>query len=139
MAGAVRIPGEWRWPWSRPERIEEQYDLSLVGKWIEKIVRGEVSPSAGAVGLRTIPLRPFITRDCNYRLRGLRADNRYKYIVDTATDERFLFDLKSDPGETRNIAEASPQIMQELEAKFWELYPVYSIFAVNNCKLWPGY
>jgi arylsulfatase A-like enzyme len=56
------------------------------------------APGKPAVLIRTVWDRPI------YALR----DDRYKLVFDTRTGEEKLFDLRADPGETRNVREAQP-------------------------------
>lgn len=56
---------------------------------------------------------------------GARAvvDNQYKLVVGEAgEDERSLFDLRSDPGETTNLIDEKPEVAEALgkELRYWQ-------------------
>lgn len=59
-------------------------------------------------------------RNCNLTLRSVRQRNKWKFIQNIADDSRQLFDLANDPGETKNVIHAHPQIAADLEAKLFD-------------------
>ena len=48
---------------------------------------------------------------------GLVAAGRWKYFEDNGKGALYLFDLESDPGETQNLAETRPEIVETLSAQ----------------------
>ena len=55
-------------------------------------------------------------REYTYKRSVLRPDG-WKLILTLETNERELYDLEADPGETVNLAHARPQLADELEAE----------------------
>jgi hypothetical protein len=76
-------------------------------------------------------------RDCSFTQRGLRFNNEYKYIVDIATGQRQLFNLKSDPKELQDVSMDNVELLNEMENRFWSLYKGYSLYDVHDCAPWP--
>ncbi|NTV13076.1 MAG: sulfatase-like hydrolase/transferase [Desulfobulbaceae bacterium] len=51
--------------------------------------------------------------------RSLRSNDGWKFIISLDTEERELYNLKSDPGEQRNLARENPRKAYELEQRLF--------------------
>lgn len=51
--------------------------------------------------------------------RALETDDGWKFLVSLDTEERELYNLKSDPGEQRNLARENPRKAYELEQRLF--------------------
>ena len=64
--------------------------------------------------------------ETDYRLwthkRGLRTQDGWKLIKTLETKTNELYDLNSDPGETKNLAAARPEKTKELDRRLTEHY-----------------
>ena len=127
----VRVPLVLHWPGNLPagvvqERMVRQPDifptiLDLIG--VERDERGDIDgrsfkplidnqpwePEPAFLSVSGIPL--------DLEIRGVRTET-HKYTFGPGNDElpQELYDLRSDPGETRNLAELSPDLCTELRA-----------------------
>jgi arylsulfatase A-like enzyme len=77
-------------------RGEGGSDREFQGRSLLPVIEG--APGKPAVLCRTVWDRP------RYALR----DEKYKYLYYTQTGEEWLYDLESDPGETRDVGPAEP-------------------------------
>jgi len=72
-------------------------------------------------------------------LRGVRTED-YKYTFGPENDElpQELYDLRADPGETRNLAGQNPDLCTELRALANRFVPADSAMPVEELALTPG-
>ncbi|MBX3021823.1 MAG: sulfatase-like hydrolase/transferase [Bdellovibrionales bacterium] len=128
---AIRFPGK-----SGNEVIHDQFEFSAIAKLLREVVEGKADAANFRQRLFALKDDVVVTRDCMDTQRGLRYKNEYKYFVRVTDGERFLYDLKSDPGETRNIASERPQVVAELEDLYWRRYPEFTSTNVYRCAPW---
>jgi len=118
----VKYPGADR-PRDVSPRPVQLVDLlptvaALTGVTVPAEVEGAPLDSVVRPSFAEVGVNPFLVADYGaFYDRAVRAiyDGRYKLIT-TSRGERMLFDLVSDPGETRNRAEAEPEQRDRLLA-----------------------
>lgn len=132
---ALRFPVLIRFPGQRGGivRRSEQLQLDTVAYLLEQIMFGRAD--AGDLGRLLIQRRQrdLILRDCKNTLRGLRQDNKWKYIVRVADGERMLFDLEKDPAEKVNLASQMPDRVNDMERLYWVNYESFSGLPSRHC------
>lgn len=136
---ALRVPLMIRFPKQKSSTtISAQTNFFTLTKMITSIAEGKIN-SANFVEVAEELADPVvIARDCSNTWRAIRYDNKWKYIVDNSSGESWLFDLENDPGETQNRVGDFPEVVADMEARYWEKLPELSRQMVNSCKRWPG-
>ena len=122
----LRVPLILRGP-SLPKGVTVETPVSLVDIVPTVLSLLELPPAVETAGvdLRRLweaPDEPMAKRwifaegGPGFKVSTLRSvqDDRYKLIVDMATDRRELYDFINDPGETRNLAAERPALQREL-------------------------
>lgn len=135
---ALRVPMAIRYPGrsGEPEVIQEQFEFSAISKLLREVVDGKATKANFRERMMALRDDVVVTRDCLDTQRGLRFDNRYKYFVRVADGERFLYDLKADPQEARNVADERPDVVGQLEDLYWRRYPEFTQTNVYKCAPW---
>ena len=89
---------------TKKQIISDQVSLKLFKPLLEGIFKNPTNPEV-AVKLATedIENKKIILRNCAGHVFGLRFENKYKFILESATRTRKLFDLVGDPLESKNI------------------------------------
>ena len=121
--GVVNIPG--------------QTPLSAIALMLEKIMGGELRENHIEGFLRSHAEPIMVLRDCANKMRGLRVENKWKYIVRIADGEASLYDLESDPNEKINLATRMPTKVAELEGLYWANLDRFSGLPTKKCA--PGH
>lgn len=133
--GGVRVPCLVRWPGHVPagrinDAIFSTVDFlptiaHLAGYQVpdDRIIDG-VDQTALLLGKSEKGARDHFYYFCKNSLHGVRKgkwklllanrENYYGYVKDTGSKEMELYDLKSDIGETRNLAKKHPEVVKEL-------------------------
>jgi arylsulfatase A-like enzyme len=107
------------------EAKAEDYPTSLIDAVPTVLARLGLEPHPNFQGVDVLcPNRVQAERRCLYlhvdglvNGDGLVAGGRWKYFEDNAKGDCYLFDLESDPGESRNIVEQQPGIAELLGAQ----------------------
>jgi arylsulfatase A-like enzyme len=135
---ALRVPMAVRFPGQNgePVIIKDQVDFLAMAKVLHDVVEGKVTAANFRESLAAVKHDSFIARDCLNSKRALRYKNKYKYIVEVDSGERHLYDLEADPGESRDIAQAKPDVVGQMEEEYWRQYPEYSDTDVYKCAPW---
>ena len=94
------------------ELLEVAPERPLAGRSLVPLMRGERLPEA--------PHLAELRLDEKHALDSLRR-GRWKLILDRTAERRTLFDLESDPGETRDLASTEPARADALERELEEL------------------
>jgi len=129
----MRMPGQ-----TRNKVIDDQVNFHTVTEVIRGIAQGGIGKNNFAGKLRSVNTEFVIGRDCSNTWRASRSKNKWKYAVDNATGETFVFDLEKDPGETNNLAPEQPELVAELERKYWENLGPFTDQMFNTCAPWAG-
>jgi hypothetical protein len=136
---ALRIPLMIRLPDQRTSKeISYQTSFFALTEIIRGLAEGKVTEKNLPEQIEAADPGTLIARDCANRWRAYRESNQWKYAVDNATGETFLFDLTNDPEERNNLAAAQPERVSEFEQKYWEALPRYVNQMVNSCEPWVG-
>ncbi|MBX3020981.1 MAG: sulfatase-like hydrolase/transferase [Bdellovibrionales bacterium] len=130
----LRIPLAIRFPGHRaPVRIEEQTHFRPVAQLLRGVLSGTVDAENFEKSFRKVQDDAVVLRNCTNTKRGVRYKNQYKYIFDVAEDRPYLYDLKKDPGENENIADANMEMVDKFETMFWKLYPDFKTVDHGDC------
>lgn len=133
---ALKVPMAIRFPDSdggEPRHITRQMDFLMFPEIFEKIMTGEVGADNFDAYVNAMKRDVFLARDCANRVRGLRYKNEYKYFVRVSDGRRFLFDLRKDPAELVNIADAEPAVAARMEELYWRHFRQFSDEDVYGC------
>ena len=72
---------------------------------------------------------------------GFRTE-RWKFLYDGKTDRTLLYDLDDDPGETENVADANPDVVEEferqLDARFKAIERTSADITIPDIETQPG-
>jgi len=135
--GGVRVPCLVRWPGVLPQgKVTSQVGITMDWTATFRRLAGLAKDRAGEDG---IDLLPILMKKTSMRQRtlfwrrktgprrkvheeGLAVRQAQWKLIKQATGERYLFDLKSDVGETRNLVEVHPELAARLDAELvaWE-------------------
>ena len=90
--------------------IKESKKIPLDGVSLKSVIMGNNTEE------RTVPIASGFQR--LYKDIDLYAfiDGQYKICIPNPGDEMMLFDLKNDPGETKNLASEKPELLKKMEA-----------------------
>jgi hypothetical protein len=110
----IRFPGA---EISKPVYIDRQFYQGGFLKLIQGLAEGTLnSSSIYAFAEQANPTDDaIVSRNCRGNLRSLRFENHWKLIVDISTRERWLYDLKTDPGEEHDVYNDHPELTGKLE------------------------
>ena len=135
---AVEIPAAVRFPrdWPTGIHVKEQTPLHRIAELTEGVLAGSIHRENLSEKIQSLTDDVVILRDCRNTIRGLRFKNKYKYLVDTASGERQLFDLESDPDELVNVALSRSETTDEMEALYWTHLPKYNWIPPYRCLPW---
>lgn len=101
--------------WGR-ERISGQIYMGSLSDWLSQLVSSGQREHQFAADLKANPRNRFIvSRNCPNNIHSVRFDGRWKFIHDRIQREKYLFDLKHDPGEKTNVINQHPNIAADLE------------------------
>lgn len=131
IPAAIRFPGQ-----TDPVRVEQQVNFKTFSALLRGLVAGDVNGGNFERSLRRVQDDYMVLRTCLNNMRGVRYKNEYKYIHDIAQDQPYLYDLKADPGETKNIADEHPDLVEKFETAFWQEYPEYRNVDHGDCPGW---
>ncbi|WP_299781559.1 sulfatase-like hydrolase/transferase [uncultured Formosa sp.] len=129
--GGLRVPSLALWPKHFNKGLVTDYQSSTVDYLPTILDVLDMSPSKkiplDGVSLksvimgdntsqRTVPIASGFQR--LYKDIDLYAfiDGQYKICIPTPGDEMMLFDIKNDPGETKNLASEKPELLKKMEA-----------------------
>lgn len=98
------------------QSIQTQFNQHSLVPIIRGILQGEVSRESFPRFLSQ-RIHDELSFATNFRFtqRGVRARNKWKFIYDFGTDERRLYDLERDPGETTDVLEQNAEVAAQLE------------------------
>lgn len=137
---AMRVPVAIRFPerlgHGAHEVLQEPIHYGNLARLILKMVEGENTRADFKRVLSEDRDDVIIGRDCRNSVRGLRYKNKYKYFVNVASGERFLFDLERDPGERENLAATQPGDADKMETLYWENLPRFTRYETYYCAPW---
>ena len=126
--GGWRVPFAMQWPGHLPKGIAyEQPVLSLdIFATITAVANAPVTPGVLLDGVNLVPYltgqKTGVPHDTIYlRMPDQTAlavqSGGYKLVVSTTGQTTELYDLNHDIAELKNLADAKPEVMQELETK----------------------
>jgi arylsulfatase A-like enzyme len=129
---AIRYPGHS----GATEFVKEQVDDSVMARLLNEVIQGKVDVHGFRRRMAALNSGVMVARDCMNTQRGLRYKNRYKYFVSLADGQRYLYDLRKDPGELHNIAESDPETVDRMERLYWQHYSEFVQTDVYKCAPW---
>lgn len=137
---SMRVPLAIRFPekFGHNERkvINEAFHYGNFARAILQVIEGRNTSEEFPDILNEVREDVIIGRDCKNSVRGLRYQNKYKYFVNVASGERFLFDLEKDPSESENIAQTNPKEADRMETLYWETLPKFTQYETYYCAPW---
>lgn len=133
---ALKFPALIRFPGQTGglQKISEQVQLQTIADLLVELMAGRVTGSTLPEYFREHRQDRMVLRDCANKWRGLRVKNEWKYLVRVGDGERFLFNLKDDPGELLNLAQELPQKAAEFEGEYWSNYSRFSKIPIRHCS-----
>ncbi len=109
----VRFPRTWR---PKIEYLSEQIYMGSLVDWMKEMIKGNNKEDFFKKSIVENPRNKYIvSRNCSNNIHSVRFDNKWKLIIDRVNREKMLFNLKTDPGETKNVYDSQPQIAADLE------------------------
>lgn len=130
----VRVPMAIRFPGAKSHIVvPDQLHFQTAGNMIGGLAAGWLGQDNLLEFLKQNPSDVAIMRDCSNTVRGLRYKNEYKYFVQIRDGSRHLFDLKRDPGETKNIAAENPALSEKMELLYWQNFEQLNDIDPYNC------
>lgn len=129
--GGIRVPAFVRWPGKiSAGRTTSQAAITM--DWTATILAasgGKASPDFPLDGINLLPIcegnkpevdRIFYWRTFQRKKQKAMREGKWKYLQDDQAE--YLFDLKSDPGETKDIKSTNAEIFQRMKQKYadWE-------------------
>jgi hypothetical protein len=106
----VKFPGQ-----RRGEVIDSQMTHLQLAKLARGIVEGRVTAANFAEEARKASSDIVLSRNCPDTIRSARLKSEWKFIKNLDSGQNELYNLKSDPGETRNIINDNGEIAWRLE------------------------
>lgn len=123
----VRVPLVISWPDQlAARRVEDRVSIVDIPATIAEVAGAEIGPYSGMSQRSLLPLargesRPKgpsvvadLTRRNGPRLRSIYRDDLKLIVVETEPEKVQLYDLAADPGERANLAEARPELVEDL-------------------------
>lgn len=95
--------------------ISERHRERLEGESLLPVIRGE-----GREETPTVVTEKRVRGEDDLRI-GFRTE-RWKYLYDGTTGERFLYDLEADPDETTDVREDHPNVTDKFEERLQERF-----------------
>lgn len=95
--------------------IDSQITHLQLARLTRGIVNGEVTAENFAASVRSITTDYAISRNCSDTIRAVRYRSEWKFIKNTGSGQNELYDLKSDPSESKNLIDANPDMAWSLE------------------------
>lgn len=134
----LQVPFAIRFPrsWGASKAIRRQASFLTMSQLLREITDGHVTVSNFRERFEALADDVVVARDCANTRRGIRFRNKYKYFVEIASGERYLFDLESDPRETVNVAARHPDVVDRMEELYWKHYPEMSTVEFDQCAPW---
>jgi arylsulfatase A-like enzyme len=125
--GGIRVPAIIEWPAAIMPRVTD-YPASTMDIFPTIADLLDLPPSAllnpvDGTSIAEVFKTPLTTRDAPIPFRfgnsGAWVDNAYKLVVTDIEDQTYqLFDLTSDPGESKDIAGANPERFNSMKSAF---------------------
>ena len=113
----VKFPGQ-----KRAVKIKKQFYQNSIYDIIMKIMSGDLNQNNFEEFMEKHGETPLIfSRNCANDIRSLRYKNEWKLIYDYKNDKKQLFNLVSDPSESRDVSDQNPDIMAFLLEKIDEV------------------
>lgn len=108
----IHLPGQLK-----GEVVQTQASLKSVAQWIGDLVN---KPNA-VHNLKDTIHDPFIVaRNYTGEIIAGRDENQWKFVIDILSGRRQLFDLKNDPGETKDLFYKDAAAAAKMEARLWK-------------------
>jgi arylsulfatase A-like enzyme len=140
--GGIRVPGVLEWPDRvKPGRVTDvpccthdyyptvldylgiqmpRQPLPIDGVSLRPLIEGKMRPRPKPIGFETAEAGGPSARHGSPRLALI--DNRYKLLSDLEGGNDMLFDLSADPSETKNLADAKPELVASMKRTLAEFY-----------------
>jgi N-acetylgalactosamine-6-sulfatase len=126
--GGVRVPFIIRWPGHVPAGRIDEKSVACGIDWLPTLckITGAKLPKSDFDGEDVSDMwlgksrprtKPLFWKTSNVRSEVALLDGTWKLILPTRRGETELFDLSSDPGESKNLAAQRPEIVKSLSAK----------------------
>lgn len=97
--------------------------LDLLDVQVSDDVRKQLRGSSLAPALKGETVAKDVFSETDYRLytykRSIMTKDGWKFIYTMENRQRELYDMKSDPGETKNLVEKEPKLAYELEQRLF--------------------
>ena len=116
----LRFPILVKFPGDQPSHridVDRQFYQGNFAGLIQGLVEGKLNANSLATLADTANPSDdvIVSRNCRGNLRSLRYENHWKLVTDISTRERWLYDLKNDPGETRDVFSEHSEVSGKLE------------------------
>ena len=97
--------------------------LDLLDVRMPERAKGQLRGASLVPAMQGQPVAKDVYSETDYRLytfkRSVRTKDGWKFIATMEDGKKELYNLKSDPGETKNLVDAEPRIAYELEQKLF--------------------
>ncbi|WP_049997577.1 sulfatase [Halococcus sediminicola] len=115
--------------------LSKEMEHRMVGESLLPLLRNDESPSFDAV-VTEKQVRGESALRFGFRTEG------WKFLYDGMTDQKLLYDLDSDPGETEDVADTNPDTVEEferqLDARFEAIERTSADITIPDIKAQPG-
>ncbi|MGZ3723167.1 MAG: sulfatase-like hydrolase/transferase, partial [Bdellovibrionales bacterium] len=106
----IKFPGS-----AATEVIDTQLTHLQLAKLAAGIVKGEINAGNFAQSARQLAPETVLSRNCGDTIRSARYRSEWKFIKNLDSEQNELYNLKTDPGETKNLVSENPEMAWKLE------------------------
>ncbi len=111
----LRYPLMVKFPDAGGRLMDQQTNHKIMAEITREMLEGKVDHRNFAGEMEKKKADYLLARNCQDDIRAVRFKSEWKLIKNLRTNKSELYNLKQDPAETRNVAEAQPELAWKLE------------------------